>query len=142
MQDPEFTSPAELRQHYETIRRRLSGPVQARPSPALVARRLPTPTSPAAIVALSYEEQIARMRGLMDGLSAPRWVRLVIAGILDEHNVAWWALLSRSRAPHFVEPRREIARALYQQGMTFGSIGKLLHRDPSTVRSAVTRCRR
>lgn len=142
MQNPEFTSPTELRQHYESIRRRLSGPVQARPSPAPATRPLPLPHSPAAVVALSHDEQIARMHRLMDGLSAPRWVRLVIAGVLDEHNVFWWAVISKGRTPHLVEARRDISRELYQQGMTFGSIGRLVRRDPTTVRYAVLGVRR
>lgn len=59
--------------------------------------------------------------------------RTIITVVLREYVLTEQELLSTSRKPYHCEARWVAMRALSDHGLGAGKIGKLLHRDPSTV---------
>lgn len=57
----------------------------------------------------------------------------IVLDVLHRHGVTMDELISRSRKEKFVDARAEIASRLADLSFSYNRIGKILHRDHSTV---------
>jgi Bacterial dnaA protein helix-turn-helix len=71
-----------------------------------------------------------------------RNTREIIQGVCERHGITYAELVGHSRKHYLMPPRVEAARLLRERGISFPEIGRILHRDHSTIVHALSKLER
>ena len=85
----------------------------------------------------NYETDMRPLRSY--SYIAPLKMITILNAACDACNVGIRDLLGPSRFPHMVDARMYVAMALRSKGYPYAEIGRVLHRDRTTVRNLIDR---